>query len=81
MFSAPLLLKGYNTALCRSTAMATSVTTEEAAPNHDKFPPVTSLHRTKPPIPSGCTPANLTKNTGAIKIAYIMSATARLTIK
>ena len=60
-------------------AIKTRVKTDEDAPTHAKFPPVSSLHRTVPVTPSGWVNIRLKMYCGAINIAIIMSETARFT--
>ena len=60
-------------------AINTRVKTDEDAPTHAKFPPVSSLHRTVPVTPSGWVNIRLKMYSGARNIAIIMSETARFT--
>ena len=60
-------------------AIKTRVKTDEDAPTHAKFPPVSSLHRTVPVTPSGWVNIRLNIYSGARIIAIIMSETARFT--
>ena len=60
-------------------AIKTRVKTDEDAPTHAKFPPVSSLHRTVPVTPLGWVNIRLKMYSGARNIAIIMSETARFT--
>ena len=62
-------------------AIAASVTIEEVAPIHATFPPVNNLHKTVPVTPSGWVEVSLINTSGAINVAYRISATARFTSK
>ncbi len=53
LVSFPLLPRGHMTVKYRSTAIATRVTDEEAAPSHATFPAVTNVHSFEPMAPSG----------------------------
>ena len=55
------------------------MTIEEIPPIHAKIPAVTNLHKTVPANPPGWVIANLTITSGAINVAYMISATARFT--
>ena len=57
------------------------VKTDEAAPTHEKFPPVSSRHRTDPVAPSGWLNVRLRMKSGMMKIAITMSEIARFTSK
>ena len=60
-------------------AIKTRVKTDEDAPTHAKFPPVSSLHKTVPVTPLGWVNIRLKMYSGARNIAIIMSETARFT--
>ena len=77
--SFPLLPRGQVTVKYRSTAMATRVTDEAAAPTHATFPPVRNLHNHVPTVPSGWVKALFKIWFGATNAANVISEMARFT--
>ena len=57
--------------------MATILKAEEAAPTQEKFPSVSSVHKTLPITPSGCVVMCLKIIFGMRNAVIMMSATAR----